>query len=185
MIFVSYIHCGFLFPQYLLNAPVNHPGAAALGALRALSLRTPLHRARRHPPTSTPERRLPPRSTRGAGAGARVRARAPPGKRKHVRARSLRRPGRRPPRPEPPLDRPRGLARCGGARARRGGGARGGCARLAGARASWMERASTVRPGSRKCRIPREPPAPRRRASFKPSRALDHSGPPAAASLKP
>ena len=41
------------------------------------------------------------------------------------------------------------------------------------------------RPGCRKCTIPREPPAPRRRASFKPQRALGHSWPPAAASFKP
>ena len=34
------------------------------------------------------------------------------------------------------------------------------------------------RPGCRKCKIPREPPAPRRRAPFKPSRALGHAGPP-------
>ena len=40
-------------------------------------------------------------------------------------------------------------------------------------------------PGCRKCKIPREPPAPRRRAPFKPSRALGHAGPPVAASLKP
>ena len=40
-------------------------------------------------------------------------------------------------------------------------------------------------PGSRQCKIPREPPAPRRRAPFKPQRALGHSGPPAAASSKP
>ena len=42
-----------------------------------------------------------------------------------------------------------------------------------------------INPGCRRCKIPREPPAPRRRASFKPQRALGHSGPPAAASLKP
>ena len=36
-----------------------------------------------------------------------------------------------------------------------------------------------------KCKIPREPLAPRRRASLNPQRALGHSGPPAAASLKP
>ena len=35
------------------------------------------------------------------------------------------------------------------------------------------------RPGSRKCKIPREPLAPRRRASCKPPRALGPSGPPA------
>ena len=39
--------------------------------------------------------------------------------------------------------------------------------------------------GCRKCKIPREPLAPRRRASFKPQRALGHSGMLAAASLKP
>ena len=70
--------------------------------------------------------------------------------------------------------------------------ARGGCLG-AGARARCLDNiASTAQqaapsslPGSRKCKIPREPPAPRRRAPFKPSRALGHSGPPAAASLKP
>ena len=41
------------------------------------------------------------------------------------------------------------------------------------------------RPGCRKCKIPREPPAPRRRAPFKPSRARGHAVPPAAAPLKP
>ena len=41
------------------------------------------------------------------------------------------------------------------------------------------------KPCSRKCKIPREPPAPRRRASLKPQRALGHSGLLAAASLKP
>ena len=47
------------------------------------------------------------------------------------------------------------------------------------------QQARLLSPGSRKCKIPREPPAPRRRASLQPSRALGHSGPPAAASLKP
>ena len=47
--------------------------------------------------------------------------------------------------------------------------------------AAWRR----ARPGFRKCKIPREPPAPRRRAPFKPSRALGHSGPPAAAPFKP
>ena len=42
-----------------------------------------------------------------------------------------------------------------------------------------------VHPGCRKSEIPWLPPAPRRRASFKPSRALGHAGPPAAASLNP
>ena len=57
------------------------------------------------------------------------------------------------------------------------GGARRG-RRLGG----WLP--TRVLPGSRKCNIPWEPPAPRRRAPFKFSRALGHSKPPAAAPSK-
>ena len=66
-------------------------------------------------------------------------------------------------------------------RTARGGGGR---LRLL-ARLLCRRRSERHEPGCRKCKIPREQLAPRRRASFKPSRALGHSGPPAAASLKP
>ena len=51
------------------------------------------------------------------------------------------------------------------------------------ARALWICRAATC-PGCRKMQNS-EGPAPQRRASLKPSRAPGHSGPPAAAPLKP
>ena len=57
-----------------------------------------------------------------------------------------------------------------------------------GARLECPPPAANLSPGCRKCKIPREPPAPllapRRRAPFKPSRARGHAAPPAAAPLK-
>ena len=98
--------------------------------------------------------------------------------------------------PPPPRRRAAAMLarRGGGGRAQRaeGGGstpARGGAqAAPIGARRSLLlcvRKLQTCAPGSRKCTIPREPPAPRRRASLKPSRALGYLGPPAAAPLKP